>query len=148
LGTGAAPCPCGIIIHRSVFEKHEFEESFRGIYQMYEDQAFLGKVYLTETIFVSKACNNKYRQRDSSLVSSVYETGKYHNVRSYYLKWYAEYLQYKGCKFREVKRMVKKSLFPYSDPVKYKLIVNMPKIIKAILARWLVKLRLIKYSKV
>jgi glycosyltransferase involved in cell wall biosynthesis len=148
LGIGSAPCPCGIIIHRSVFATHEFEESFRGIYQMYEDQAFLGKVYLTETIFVSHQCNNKYRQRDSSLVSSVYETGKYHTVRSYYLRWFAEYVQYKGCQFREVKRLVKKSLLPYNEPMKYKLTVDVPKALKAIAARWLVRMKLIKYSKV
>jgi glycosyltransferase involved in cell wall biosynthesis len=147
LGTGAAPCPCGIIIHKSVFTKHEFEESFRGIYQMYEDQAFLGKVYLTETIFVSHQCNNKYRQRESSLVSSVYETGKYHNVRSYYLRWFAEQLRYKGCEFREVKRLLKRALVPYDEPMKYKLTVDLPKALKAIAARWLVRLKLIKYSK-
>src|SRR5690349_3694887 len=48
LGKGAAPCPSGIMVHRAVLRRCVFEELFRGIFQMYEDQAFLCKVYLKE----------------------------------------------------------------------------------------------------
>ena len=68
LGKGAAPVPSGIIVRRTVLDKTLFEESFKGIHQMYEDQGFLCKIYLREKVFVSAQCNNLYRQRSSSLV--------------------------------------------------------------------------------
>jgi glycosyltransferase involved in cell wall biosynthesis len=147
LGTGAAPCPSGIMVHRSVFSRFQFEDTFKGIYQMYEDQAFLCKVYLKETVFVSSACHNKYRQRPSSLVSSVNSSGKYHVVRRYYLQWFLRYLKDQRLGYGKVRSMVKKASMPYSQPFKYKVIVNFPKWAKALAARALVKIGVLSYSK-
>lgn len=148
LGRGAAPCPCGIVAHRSIFKRHDFEESFRGIYQMYEDQAFLAKVYLTEKVYVSHACHNRYRQRPASLVSSVHHNGKYHIVRSHYLNWFFEYLKIKGNDFPQVKQLVRKAMMPYRDPVKYKLFVDVPNIVRGVISRVFRKIARLKLSKV
>ncbi len=59
LGQGSAPCMCGVIIKKNVLEKYGgFDDSFKG---MYEDQVFLSKIYLDENIFISSACNNRFR---------------------------------------------------------------------------------------
>ncbi|MEO5647725.1 MAG: glycosyltransferase family 2 protein, partial [Chitinophagaceae bacterium] len=71
LGEGFAPCPSSIIIRRSILEKYSFEENFKGIYQLYEDQVFLLKVYLNEVVFISSQCNNRYRLREGSCVQRV-----------------------------------------------------------------------------
>lgn len=147
LGQGAAPCPSGIMVRREVFDRCEFEESFRGIFQMYEDQAFLCKIYLAETVYVSHACHNRYRQRASSLVSSVYELGKYEMVRKYYLQWFRTYLKQKRVHNKHVWSVLDRAIMPYREPLRYQLTQIYPKAAKAIAARWLVKLGVLSYSK-
>lgn len=146
LGNGSAPCPCGIMIKRCVTERCLFEESFRGIYQMYEDQGFLAKVYLKEKVFVSSACNNKYRQRPASLVSSVQENGQYHVVRSYFLQWLAVYLKYQTTP-RHIIVLLIKARDPYLKPFWYTVTTIYPRMLKGYAAKCLVKLGLLNYSK-
>jgi glycosyltransferase involved in cell wall biosynthesis len=59
LGKGAAPCPSGMMVRREVLDRYTFEESFRGLYQMYEDQAFLCKIYLNETVVCIKCMKTR-----------------------------------------------------------------------------------------
>jgi glycosyltransferase involved in cell wall biosynthesis len=147
LGKGAAPCPSGIMVRRSVFDKSKFEESFRGIYQMYEDQGFLCKIYLREKVFVSSACNNQYRQRPSSLVSVVYETGKYDTVRKYYLDWFENFLRNEKIENKDVNRLLKKAFLPYRHPIRYQLVDRFPKRMKSKIAGVLVRLGILHYPK-
>lgn len=147
LGKGAAPCPSGIIAHRAVFKRCPFEESFTGIYQMYEDQAFLGKVYLKETVFVSEICNNNYRQRPESLVSSVHETGKYHHVRSFYLQWFRDYLNQQQGDFANVRRLLARAELRYRNPRWHKIAVELPMRLKDVAARLLVRAGILTYRK-
>ena len=147
LGTGAAPCPSGIMVRTEVLRRCQFEESFRGIYQMYEDQAFLCKVYLKETVYVSAACHNNYRQRPASLVSSVHHSGKYHLVRSYYLRWFGEYLKHQPIDFKKVEELLDRALLPYNRPVWHRLTVDFPAFVKEVLARILVRAGILSYRK-
>jgi glycosyltransferase involved in cell wall biosynthesis len=147
LGKGAAPCPSGIMVHRAVLRRCVFEELFRGIYQMYEDQAFLCKVYLKETVYVSPACHNKYRQRAASLVSGVHASGDYHKVRSYYLYWFRDYLHAQPYRYRSVEKRLRKAQMPYRDPVLYKLMVDFPCQARKVLIRLLIRLGILNYSK-
>jgi glycosyltransferase involved in cell wall biosynthesis len=147
LSTGSAPCPSGIMVRRSALDRCEFEESFKGIFQMYEDQAFLCKVYLNEKVYVSHACHNNYRQRGSSLVSSVYESGKYEMVRKYYLQWFHGYLKHHRVIDKRVWSLFRSASMPYREPMRYQLTQIWPKIAKRIAARWLVKLGVLSYSR-
>jgi hypothetical protein len=147
LGKGAAPCPSGIMVQRAVLRRCVFEEMFRGMYQMYEDQAFLCKVYLKEVVYVSAACHNKYRQRASSLVSSVHETGNYHTVRSYYLYWFRDFLHGQPYRFRVVEKLLRKAQMRYREPFLYKMMVDVPKLPRKLLIRFLIKLGILNYSK-
>jgi hypothetical protein len=70
-----------------------FEEHFLGIYQLYEDQAFLCKTYLHHPVFVSSECWLKYRIHPESCQSLVTASGQYQSVRSYFLDWFASYLK-------------------------------------------------------
>ncbi|MEX2234088.1 MAG: glycosyltransferase family 2 protein [Cyclobacteriaceae bacterium] len=147
LGKGAAPCPSGIMVHRAVLRRCVFEELFRGVFQMYEDQAFLCKVYLKETVYVSAACHNKYRQRRASLVSAVHDSGNYHKVRSYYLYWFRDYLHDQPFRYRAVERLLRKAQMPYREPFLYKVLVDLPKQGRKILIRLLIRLGILNYSK-
>ena len=147
LGKGAAPCPSGIMVERAVLRRCVFEELFRGMFQMYEDQAFLCKVYLKETVFVSAACHNKYRQHVSSLVSGVYDSGNYHKVRNYYLYWFRDYLHGQPIRYRAVDRLLRKAQMPYREPFLYKITVDFPTQARKILIRVLIRLGILNYSK-
>lgn len=93
LGTAAAPCPSDLMVRRSAaLALGGFEESFTGALQMYEDQAFLAKLYLERTVYFSDAQWLDYRIHEDSCVSSVRRDGRYGEVRRQFLEWFAAYL--------------------------------------------------------
>lgn len=108
LGKGAPPCPTGIIISRAAFERSGgFEESFSGVYQLYEDQAFLCKVYLREEVYVSGMPNNRYRKRAGSLTGSADDEVHYKMVRLFFLDWFQQYiLQHHGADETVIKLII------------------------------------------
>ncbi len=94
LGSGAAPCPSGLIIRADALrEIGGFENSFSGIYGLYEDQAFLAKVYLNRKVYVSGKANNLYRKRQGSMTDSLTDENLYRTVRLFFLEWLTGYLQ-------------------------------------------------------
>ncbi len=130
LSNGAAPSLSGMIIRKSVFEKHGgFEEQFTGKYQLYEDQAFLHKIYLNEPIYISSLCHHKYRQREGSLVQKVTSEGDYHVVRRFFLEWLQQYIQQNDIKNPAIHKLVRKAFRPYHYPIIYK-------IFNGVLFRW------------
>lgn len=118
LSDGAAPCPSGILVRKSVLERYGlFEAHFTGKYQLYEDQAFLHKIYLSEPIYVSHLCHNLYRQRPGSLVRQVKAEGNYHVVRRYFLKWLSRYLAEHRIAYPQVDELLNKALDRYRHPL-------------------------------
>jgi len=115
LGDQASPCPCSIMMRREAIIRHGgFEEEFTGHYQMYEDQAFLSKLYLHERTYVSSLCLDRYRLRPNSLVSSATEQGKYREVRQFYLDWFSRYLERNGVAEESIREKLKKARSPHS----------------------------------
>jgi glycosyltransferase involved in cell wall biosynthesis len=117
LGEGAAPCPSGLMLTKQAWHMAGgFEESFTKNYQLYEDQAFLSKIYLKEHVYVSDACQNLYRQRQGSIVQSVKAQGQYHHVRRYFLEWLVEYVRAKQISNVRLDAALAKALFRYHHP--------------------------------
>ena len=117
LGSGAAPCPSGLLMRKEMILRHGgFEEVFAGKYQVYEDQAFLIKVYLHENVYISETCHNLYRQRPGSLMDTTVDENKYQEVRLYFLKWLESYLQQQAKPFPEVEKKLKKAMLRYQFP--------------------------------
>ncbi len=115
LSSGAAPCPSGLLINKNAWTRvGGFEESFSGNYQLYEDQAFLNKIYLKEQVFISPASHNFYRQREGSLVHDVTAKGEYHAVRKYFLNWFNNYLKTQKIQDPIVHQLLKKALAKYN----------------------------------
>jgi glycosyltransferase involved in cell wall biosynthesis len=121
LGTGAAPCPSGMMVHRTVHERTLFVVEFIGPTAVYEDQAFLAQLYLKENIFVSSQANNLYRQREASQVYNVHNDGRYHKVRHFYLKWFESYLKKNNIRNKDVEKLLQQNLFPYEHPLLHKM---------------------------
>jgi glycosyltransferase involved in cell wall biosynthesis len=88
LGTGAAPPPSNLLLRRDAVQAvGGFEASFRGALMLYEDQAFLSKMYRSHPVYVASACWDRYRQRPDSIVARHTAAGRYWQVRSYFLAW-------------------------------------------------------------
>jgi glycosyltransferase involved in cell wall biosynthesis len=108
LGKGASPSLSNLMLRREVVDRvGGFEERFRG---GYEDQAFLAKVYLKESVFVASEseCWDRYRQRSDSCVAVLERTGQHHSVRLFFLNWLTEYLSEQGLEDPEVWRLLQK----------------------------------------
>lgn len=120
LSDGDAPVPSGIIVWRDILLKHGgFESHFSGKYQLYEDQAFLHKIYLNEYVYISSVCNNLYRQREGSLVKQIIKDGEYENVRLYFLEWLEKYIKLNNFQHKDLHRLLNRAFEPYRKPEKY-----------------------------
>lgn len=117
LAGGMAPCPSDLLLRMEAVQKvGGFEENFRGDHQLYEDQAFLSKIYLTSPVYISSKALDYYRIRSSSCVARVTREGKYDVVRRAYLEWFEKYLQSHGVNDSAVWKAVRRALFPYRRP--------------------------------
>lgn len=94
LGPAQAPCPSVLMLRREVLRAvGGFEASFTGKLQVYEDQAFLIKIYLSYATWFDGRCQLKYRQHADSLMARIFGDGQYYRIRSQYLDWLARYLR-------------------------------------------------------
>jgi glycosyltransferase involved in cell wall biosynthesis len=88
LGEGACPPPSDIMVRREVLEAvGGFEASFRGPLMLYEDQAFLSKIYRSFPVYVASACWDLYRLRPDSIVATAHAGSGYWEVRLHFLTW-------------------------------------------------------------
>ncbi len=93
LGTATPPPPSDWMVRRSVIDSvGGFEEAFGGANQLYEDQAFLAKVFLRAGAFVSSATWTHYRIHPDSCSSQSARQGRYRAVRGFYLRWLHDYV--------------------------------------------------------
>jgi glycosyltransferase involved in cell wall biosynthesis len=117
LGPGPAPCPSDFVVSRFWAERvGGFEEHFRGHHQMYEDQAFLAKIYLHAPVYVSGQCWLRYRQHPSACTSTVRDTGHYREVRQFFLRYLEQYLRAQEIKDPTVWHALRRAFWPYEHP--------------------------------
>ena len=135
------PCPSGLMVTRKAIRSvGGFEESFVRQYQLYEDQAFLIKIYLKEKVYVSSSCNNRYRQRVNSIVSRVQADGHYLSVRKFFLEWLQAYLEQEQITDQKTLQLWQKAWLPYRYPQLFFITGTLPSIIKRFVKRGLKKL--------
>lgn len=97
LGEGHAPTPSDIMVRRTVVEAvGGFEESFVGKLMLYEDQAFLAKIYLLAGVWISGRTWLDYRQHEQSMMHSLTREGHYRAVRKHFFDWYGQMLETHG----------------------------------------------------
>jgi glycosyltransferase involved in cell wall biosynthesis len=93
-----------------------FDEAFTAVSEMYEDQAFLAKVYLHLPVFVSDECWDLYRQHPDSLCARVTRAGAHPAATIFYLKWVESYLAAQGALDAETRDIIRGRLWPLQYP--------------------------------
>jgi hypothetical protein len=71
------------------FKVGGFEDQFTGLY---DDQAFVCKVYLETIVYFSSLVLLNYRQHADSCVSVAHQTHLYHAKRKVFLEWFNSYV--------------------------------------------------------
>jgi glycosyltransferase involved in cell wall biosynthesis len=118
LGRAFAPCPSDLLLRGDLVRViGGFEEHFTGPRQMYEDQAFLAKLYLEAPVYFSSKVWLNYRQHPNSCVATVTRDGRYDEVRQYFLAWFEGYLSTRAARSSApVGRRLRRALWPYRHP--------------------------------
>ena len=117
LGPRSSPCPSDLCFRRGLVDRvGGFEESFRGIYALYEDQAFLAKVYLAAPVLVTGERWLRYRQHPQSCVSIVTGGGHAETVRRFFLEWLVGYLRAADVPDARVRRAAHRALRAVRHP--------------------------------
>jgi glycosyltransferase involved in cell wall biosynthesis len=126
LGRATAPCPSDLLLRHEIVEAvNGFEEKFTGIYQLYEDQAFLAKVYLSTPVFVSSSSWTRYRLHPDSCCYRVASSGNESLARLFYLNWLKDYLHANQIEDASIRKALNKELLLQRNPLLNQL-VNLP----------------------
>lgn len=111
--------PSTILIRREALDRTGgFEESFLGAVQTFEDDAFLAKLQLRETVFVATECWSKYRRHENSLLSIMTDTGKTREAKLFYLRWLQRYLDERRVDDLEIRAALEHGFWPYRHPAR------------------------------
>lgn len=110
--------PSTIVIRQGVLDRvGGFEESFVGAVQTFEDDAFLAKVQLRESVFVDSECLSRYRRHENSLLSIMKNTGKTRETQLFYLNWLEKYLAQQRVDSDDIREALRRALWPYRHPI-------------------------------
>ena len=122
LGKGYVPPPSDVLLRREIVQQiGGFVEEFPKAYQLYEDQAFLLKIYLATPVLAVNECWDLYRLHPDSCVAKATATNQYQVIRLFFLNWLEKYLIAQGFKETEVWTLLQKVLWPYRHPILYKI---------------------------
>ncbi len=94
-GPWGSPCPSSFFVRRSVYDAvGGFEEGFNPkTAQVFEDCAFLTKIYLTHPVYVAAACWDKYRRHNRSMYQLVQINRQEDHTRKVFFAWLRSYLR-------------------------------------------------------
>jgi glycosyltransferase involved in cell wall biosynthesis len=117
-GTYGAPCPSSFLLRRKAFNSvGGFVGSFNpATYQLYEDIAFLTKVYINLPVFVSQRCSERYRCHPQSMWHSTKGTHYDELARRFYFRWLSEYLREHPITDPVTRRAIRRQTWMYSVP--------------------------------
>ena len=105
---------CSFLIRREVVgEVGWFEETFRDFY---EDLAFLFKVLLKKTVWVSGTCVARYRMHPDSYIHRAVKAGKFRWAMLKLLNFLQEHLRREGVQDPEIWETFRRARWPHDHP--------------------------------
>lgn len=116
-GAAAVPCPSDILVRRDrLLAVGGFEESFLGIYQVQEDQAFYAKLCLVTPVLAIERCWHLYRQHPQANTATTRREGREIETRRYFLLWLRDYLAERGVADAALRQTVAQQLWLLEFP--------------------------------
>jgi glycosyltransferase involved in cell wall biosynthesis len=89
-GQSPVPCTCSVLLRREAAERvGGFEERFLDLFT---DQAFYAKVFLSMPVFAADGCWDRYRQHAAQSCATAERTGRIQVARRAFLEWLEQYL--------------------------------------------------------
>ena len=117
LGAAVAPCNDLLVRRDVVLRVGGFENEFTG---MYEDQAFLAKIYLATPVCFSSQVSLKYRQHPESCMALAERDGYHKAARRHFYEWFAAYVRaLPDPKPLGVESAIQRELIAYEHPSLY-----------------------------
>jgi glycosyltransferase involved in cell wall biosynthesis len=118
-GKYGVPCPCSFLVRRWAFERAGgFDEEFNpSTFQHFEDGAFLLKMYLHVSVYVSGTCLDKNRCNRFSMTRQAATIRNFEAARRFFFRWLANYLHKEEVADREIWRAVRKESWFYCLPL-------------------------------
>jgi glycosyltransferase involved in cell wall biosynthesis len=129
LGTAPTPCPSDFVLRADVARRiRGFEEQFVGDKMVFEDQAFLSKLYLASSVYFCSAPLIKYRFHLGSVSSRFHAAGKglKREVELYFLEWFEQYLRENRYPDPRVQSSLRRAFRRYHSPRVHSLL-SLPK---------------------
>jgi glycosyltransferase involved in cell wall biosynthesis len=112
------PIPTDVMFRKeSICNLGGFEESFIGLLSMYEDQAFLVKVFADLPVYVSDEWWDRYRIHPDQQCARVIRSGRKSDTEYFFLNWVSEYLSSRGALDAEIKAIVLRRMWPHHHPL-------------------------------
>ncbi len=113
-----SPCPSDFMFRTaSIRDLGGFDESFLGIFSMYEDQSFLVKVFAERPVYVSSECWDRYRVHPDQLCATVIRTGRKAEAELFFLNWVQQFLSKRGEFGEELKSIMERRMWPHQHPL-------------------------------
>jgi len=114
------PCPSDFLVrHDVVKEVGGFDEQFRGDLSLFEDQAFLAKVFLKRPVYVTQLCLDRYRRHPDSCVSVAAQRGTKHYTGLRYFRRLQDYLRAQEVTDAELWKALRNKRFRYRQAAVY-----------------------------
>jgi glycosyltransferase involved in cell wall biosynthesis len=114
LGKGGSPCPSSLIFRRSAaIAIGGFVEEFAGPYCVYEDIAFLAKMFVRYPIYVSEECWDRYRIHPYSVSALARGNGDEVKARAFYFGWLAHHMEQTGVIDRKIWSLYRRRTWEY-----------------------------------